>query len=71
MHTRRFEWKAPAMLFLVASVALAAGDDVGRTAQGHVHGRTKIWGALHPEIPGSVKSEAAGTPFNFNLLSAW
>ena len=23
MHTRRFEWKAPAMLFLVASVALA------------------------------------------------
>jgi hypothetical protein len=25
MHTRRFEWKAPAMLFLVASVALAGG----------------------------------------------
>jgi hypothetical protein len=24
MHTRRFEWKAPAMLFLVTSVALAA-----------------------------------------------
>jgi hypothetical protein len=23
MHTRRFEWKAPAMLFMVASVALA------------------------------------------------
>ena len=23
MHTRRFEWKAPAMLFLVASVAIA------------------------------------------------
>ena len=54
-----------------AYIRARPGDDVGRTARGNVHGRTKIWGALHPEIPGSVKSDAAGTPFNFDLLSAW
>jgi hypothetical protein len=26
---------------------------------------------LYPEIPGSVKSEAVNTLFNFNLLSPW
>jgi hypothetical protein len=47
MHTRRFEWKAPAMLFLVASVALAGAfmaiehaHAQGVSATPHAQGRT-------------------------------
>jgi hypothetical protein len=57
MHTRRFEWKARAMLFLVASVALAGACiaiDHAR-AQGtnivpHAQGRNPAPTALPPVL---------------------
>jgi hypothetical protein len=55
MHTRRFEWKAPAMLFLVASVAFAGAciaiehaHAQGTNIVSHVQGRNPAPSALPP-----------------------
>jgi len=64
MHTRRFEWKAPAMLFLVASVALTGAclaiehaHAQGTNATPHAQGRNPF-----PDTSSQLLNRAPSMP---------
>ena len=39
----------------MAVIGSRPGDDVSKTAERNLHGGTKVWSALHTEIPGPMK----------------